>query len=52
MSIRSGADSCENLYRLLSGEKLSYNEDYRDNIMFLRFDDSICLDEKMEIVKW
>lgn len=52
MSIRSGADSCENLFRLLSGEKLSYNEDYRDNIMFLRFDDSICLDEKMEIVKW
>lgn len=52
MSILSGADSCENLYRLLMGEKLVYNEDYKGNIMFLRFDDSICLDENMEIVKW
>jgi carbamoyl-phosphate synthase large subunit len=52
MSIYSGADSCENLYRLLMGEKLEYNENYRDNIMFLRYDSSICLDENMEIVKW
>lgn len=52
MSIQSGADSCENLYRLLMCEKLEYNENYRDNIMFLRFDNSICLDENMEIVKW
>lgn len=52
MSIQGGADSCENLYRLLMGEKLEYNENYRDNIMFLRFDDSICLDENMEIIKW
>lgn len=51
MSIQSGADSCENLYRLLMGEKLEYNENYRNNIMFLRFDNSICLDENMEIVK-
>ena len=36
MSIQCGADSCENLYRLLMGEKLYYNENYRDNIMFLR----------------
>ncbi len=52
MSIQSGADSCENLYRLLMGEKLEYNENYQDNIMFLRFDNSICLDENMEIIKW
>jgi len=51
MSIQSGADSCENLYRLLMGEKLEYNEKYRDNIMFLRFDSSICIDEKLEIVQ-
>lgn len=51
MSIQSGADSCENLYRLLMGEKLEYNEDYIDNIMFLRFDNSICVDENMEIVQ-
>lgn len=52
MSIQSGADSCENLYRLLRGETLEYNENYRDNIMFFRFDNSICLDENMEIVEW
>lgn len=50
MSIQSGADSCENLFRLLMEEKLEYNENYRDNIMFLRFDNSICLDEKMELI--
>ena len=48
MSIMVGADSCENIYRLLLGEKLEYNEAYKDNIMFLRFDNSIMLDEKME----
>ena len=52
MSIQSGADSCENLYRLLMGEKLVYNENYRDNIMFFRFDNSICVDENLEIVQW
>jgi carbamoyl-phosphate synthase large subunit len=51
MSIQSGADSCENLYRLLMGEKLEYNENYRDNLTFLRFDSSICLDENMEIIE-
>ena len=52
MSIQSGADSCENLYRLLMGENLEYNENYRDNIMFFRFDNSICVDENLEIVQW
>lgn len=52
MSIQSGADSCENLYRLLMGERLEYNENYRDNIIFLRFDYSICLDENMELIQW
>lgn len=52
MSIQCGADSCENLFRLLMGEKLDYNENYRDNVTFLRFDNSICLDENMEIIKW
>ena len=52
MSIQSGADSCENLYRLLMGETLEYNENYRDNVMFFRFDNSICVDENLEIVQW
>ena len=41
MSIAAGADSCENLYRLLQGEKLEYRDDYRDGATFLRFDASI-----------
>lgn len=44
MSICAGADSCENLYRLMMGEKLEYSEDYVDGLLFLRFDASICLD--------
>ena len=47
MSIMAGADSCENLYRLLKGEVLTYNEDYRENVIFLRFDSSIMLNEEM-----
>lgn len=45
MSIAAGADSCENLYRLLMGEKLTFRDDWRENITFLRFDASIMLDE-------
>ncbi|SFK78901.1 carbamoyl-phosphate synthase large subunit [Lachnospiraceae bacterium KH1T2] len=48
MSIMAGADSCENLYRLLNGEKLEYNENYREKLTFLRFDQSIMLNENME----
>lgn len=51
MSIKSGADSCENLYRLMEGESLAYNEDYRDQLVFLRYDSSICIDENKEIVE-
>lgn len=45
MSIDAGADSCENLYRLLMGEKLVYNEDYKDKCLFVRFDESIMIGE-------
>lgn len=41
MSINAGADSCENLYRLMNGEKLRYNENYENGIVFSRFDNSI-----------
>ena len=43
MSIQSGANSCKNLYKLLLNEKLTYNEDYEENLVFLRYDKSICL---------
>ncbi len=51
MSIKSGANSCKNLYRLLQGEVLEYKEDYREHITFLRFDASIALDEQMVVVE-
>ncbi len=47
MSIMAGADSCENLYRLLRGEVLSYNDEFRENVTFLRFDSCIMLNEDM-----
>lgn len=51
MSIHSGANSCENIFKLLKGEKLEYNEKYKDNITFLRFDNSICIDDNYEILR-
>ena len=50
MTIKSGANSPLNLYRLLKGEKLEYNEDYEDNMLALRFDDAIFLNEKGELI--
>ena len=50
MSIKAGANSPLNLYKILKGEKLKYNEDYLDNMLALRFDDSIFLDEKGELI--
>ena len=49
MSIQSGADSCENIYRLLMEQKLVYNEDYRSGMIYLRFDNSICIDESGQL---
>ncbi|MBR6328516.1 MAG: ATP-grasp domain-containing protein [Lachnospiraceae bacterium] len=45
MSIMAGADSCEKLYRLLAGEELTFSDDFRTDVTFLRFDASIMLDE-------
>lgn len=50
MSIKAGANSPKNLYRLLSGEKLEFNENINYEIISLRFDDSIFLNEKREII--
>jgi carbamoyl-phosphate synthase large subunit len=48
MSIMAGADSCGNLYKLLKKETLFYTEDYKEDLTFLRFDQSIFLNNKME----
>lgn len=44
MSILAGADSCQNLYRLLIGETLKYNEDWQDGVTVSRFDSSVRVD--------
>ncbi|MEG2560981.1 MAG: ATP-grasp domain-containing protein [Clostridia bacterium] len=41
MSILAGADSPQFLYRLLRGEKLEYVENFRDGVVFSRFDDCV-----------
>lgn len=41
MSFEAGADSPINLYRIFLGEKLKYNENYKDNMLALRFDTAI-----------
>ncbi|MGL5260199.1 MAG: ATP-grasp domain-containing protein [Lachnospiraceae bacterium] len=43
MSMMAGANSCKNLYRLLSGETLQYNENYQDGMTFVRFDSTISV---------
>lgn len=43
MSIDAGANSPKYLYKLLLGEDLEYNEDYKDKLFFSRFDDSIMI---------
>lgn len=50
MSIKAGANSPLNLYRLLLNEKLTYNEDFNENILALRFDDSIFLNNDGELI--
>ncbi len=50
MSIMAGADSCEDLYRLLRGETLKYSDDYRSGLTFLRYDACMALDENGEAV--
>ena len=52
MSIKAGANSPLNLYKILKGEKLEYNENYRENILALRFDDCIFINENGEVLKW
>lgn len=46
MSIMAGADSTENLYRLLRNEKLEYNDKYIDGATYSRFDNSIRIDKR------
>ena len=45
ISFKAGANSPQNLYKLLLGETLKYNENYNDGMIALRFDDAIFLNK-------
>lgn len=45
ISFKAGANSPKNLYKLLLGETLKYNENYTDGMIALRFDDAIFLNK-------
>lgn len=50
ISIKAGANSPKNLYKLLMGETLNYNEDYEDNLLASRHDDAVFLNSRGQIV--
>lgn len=45
ISFKAGADSPKKLYKLLLGENLEYNENFKDNFISLRFDNAIYIEE-------
>lgn len=50
ISIKAGANSPANLYRLLMGETLEYNEEYEDNLLASRHDDAVFINCNGEVV--
>ncbi len=50
MSIKAGADSPKNLYKLLKGNKLSYQDDYMEGLTGIRFDQAIYVDANGELL--
>ena len=50
LSIKAGADSAKAVLKMLSGEKLVYEEKAaRDKAVYSRFDQSICVDEGIKV---
>lgn len=50
ISIKAGADSPKNLYKLLLGETLEYNNEYEDDFLALRYDEAVFINSKKEVV--
>lgn len=50
ISIKAGANSPFNLYKLLIGEVLEYNEYYEDNLLALRYDNAVFLNADGEAI--
>lgn len=49
MSIKAGANIPENIYRMLLGEKLTYQDDYMDGLVGIRFDQAVYVDADGEL---
>lgn len=49
MSIMAGADSCEFILRILQGEELSYRDYVQREPLFLRFDQTVLVDESVSL---
>lgn len=43
ISFKAGANSPQKLYKILLGEKLEYNENFKDGFTALRFDDAVFI---------
>ena len=43
ISFKAGANSPKNLYKILLGEQLEYNEEFKDGFTALRFDTAIFI---------
>ncbi|EDT25114.1 MAG: ATP-grasp domain-containing protein [Clostridium perfringens] len=43
ISFKAGANSPENLYKIFLGEKLRYNEKFKDGVIALRFDSAVFI---------
>ncbi len=50
ISIKAGANSPINLYKLLLGEELTYNEEYEENLLALRYDEAVFLNHEGKLV--
>lgn len=50
MSISAGADSCVNLYKIILGEKLSYTEEYKENLLCVRYDETLYIDKERDVI--
>ncbi|MBB1023687.1 MULTISPECIES: ATP-grasp domain-containing protein [unclassified Dietzia] len=44
MSIAAGSNSIKKLFRLLDGEELPFDGDFTADLIFLRYDQAICID--------
>lgn len=49
MSIKAGANSAKNLYKIILGEKLEYNEDYEEDLLCLRYDQTTYIHINKEV---